>query len=69
MKSKKIFFYLAGLLLVWMLSACGESNKTKLVDYKVKISNLPYGSENLRIIARATIGYQTSDYEIETITS
>ena len=69
MKSKRIFFYLAGLLLVLMLSACGESNKTKLVDYKVKISNLPYGSENLRIIARATIGYQTSDYEIETITS
>ena len=69
MKSKKIFFYLAGLLLVLMLSACGLINKTKLVDYKVKISNLPYGSENLRIIARATIGYQTIDYEIETITS
>jgi len=69
MKSKKIFFYLAGLLLVLMLSACGLSNKTKLVDYKVKISNLPYGSENLRIIARATIGNHTSYYEIGTITS
>ena len=69
MKSKKIFFYLAGLLLVLMLSACGLSNKSKLVDYKVKISNLPYGSENLRIIARATIGYRTRDYEIGTITS
>ena len=46
------------------------TNTTELADYKFKLSNLPYGSEGLKIYARIRVGENKySNHLISTVTS
>ena len=79
MKSKKTLLLLAALIsAVFMFTACGSPGGAdemtpegiRLVNTSFKISDLPYGSEGLKIVVRAQVSSRKHyDYEIQTVTS